>query len=271
MKDRSNSHLIRLFFIHLSLLFAQRLGHSAGKDSIPMSARSLFIGASLLLSLVGQAAAQQLAAAPQDTMAQRMQACTACHGKEGRASNSGYFPRIAGKPAGYLFHQLLNFRDGRRHNVAMNHLVEHLSDDYLREIAGYFAALELPYPPAQTAAASPAVLARGELLVRKGDATRSIPACASCHGERMTGALPAIPGLLGLPRDYLIGQMGAWRTGLRKADAPDCMAGIAKQLSAADVAAVATWLSAQTLPADTKPAASIQRPLPTECGSDGRP
>jgi hypothetical protein len=25
----------------------------------------------------------------------------------------GYYPRIAGKPAGYLYNQLLNFRDGR--------------------------------------------------------------------------------------------------------------------------------------------------------------
>ena len=43
-----------------------------------------------------------------DTMAQRVQACTPCHGKEGRATNQGYFPRIAGKPAGYLANQLVN-------------------------------------------------------------------------------------------------------------------------------------------------------------------
>ena len=28
-------------------------------------------------------------------------ACTTCHGKEGRAGPDGYYPRIAGKPAGY--------------------------------------------------------------------------------------------------------------------------------------------------------------------------
>jgi len=50
------------------------------------------------------------AAAPpfEDTMAQRTQACTACHGKEGRAASDGYYPRIAGKPAGYLYNQLLH-------------------------------------------------------------------------------------------------------------------------------------------------------------------
>ena len=28
-------------------------------------------------------------------------------------------------------------------------------------------------------------------------------ACASCHGSALTGVEPTVPGLLGLPRDYL--------------------------------------------------------------------
>ena len=86
-----------------------------------------------------------------DTMAQRVVPCTGCHGKEGRATPDGYFPRIAGKPAGYLYNQLLNFRDGRRHYPLMVYLVEHLTDDYLREMARHFSALDLPYPAPQTA------------------------------------------------------------------------------------------------------------------------
>jgi len=83
-------------------------------------------------------------------MGQRMQACATCHGKDGRATNIGYFPRIAGKPAGYLYNQLINFRDGRRQNAAMAYLLDHMSDQYLMEIATHFASLDLPYPPAQT-------------------------------------------------------------------------------------------------------------------------
>ena len=74
-------------------------------------------------------------------------ACTGCHGREGRAAPDGYYPRIAGKPAGYLFNQLRNFRDERRHYELMNGLLALLDDAYLREIAAYFAALDLPYPP----------------------------------------------------------------------------------------------------------------------------
>ena len=205
-----------------------------------------------------------------DTLAQRTVACTLCHGKEGRATNAGYFPRIAGKPAGYLYNQLTHFRDGRRQNPGMANLLDNLPDAYLRDIANHFAGLDLPYPPPQTANAPRDQLARGEALIRRGDPARQLPACAACHGDALTGMKPAIPGLLGLPRDYLIGQLGAWQTGLRHAHAPDCMAQIAKGLTPDDVGALATWLSAQPLPADTHAVAPSAQPLPVRCGSAAR-
>ena len=218
------------------------------------------------LTLLPLAALAAAAPVP-DTMAQRLQACTVCHGKEGRATSEGYFPRIAGKPAGYLFNQLVNFRDGRRHNVTMAYLVEHMPDEYLREIAGYFAALDLPYAAPPPAAAAAAQLEQGAALVRQGDARRGIPACVACHGERMTGVQPAVPGLVGLPRDYVLGQLGAWQTGQRRAAVPDCMSTIARRLTPQDVSAVAAWLSSQPAPLDTRPAPQARLPLPLECGS----
>ena len=214
------------------------------------------------------AAATQAQSVPggADPMAQRVLACTLCHGAEGKATPGGFFPRIAGKPADYLYHQLLNFRDGRRNNDGMRYLLDHLSDDYLRAIARHFGSLDLPYPPPLPPQGGEAALARGEALVRQGDPARELPACAACHGARMTGVLPAVPGLLGLPRDYLIGQLGAWQTGLRKAFAPDCMAHVAQRLSPTDIAAVASWLAAQPLPADAHPAPPATAPLPLRCG-----
>jgi len=216
--------------------------------------------------------AQAPAAPPpvHDTMAQRMQACTVCHGKEGRATNAGYFPRIAGKPAGYLYHQLQNFKTGRRRNVAMNHLVQHLSDDYLRAIAQYFAELDLPYPPAQPTSLTPEQVRVAQTLVFQGAPQRQIPACTACHGENMAGKLPAMPGLLTLPADYLIAQFGAWRTGQRQAREPDCMREIAHRLTPEEIATIARWLSAQTLPTGTRPEAASTAVLPMPCGS-GQP
>lgn len=208
--------------------------------------------------------------APADTMAQRMQACVVCHGKEGRATNAGFFPRIAGKPAGYLYNQLVNFREGRRRNATMAYLLDQMSDAYLREIAEYFSHLDLPYPPPQTTNAPADVLARGEQLVRQGDPARGIPACSQCHGTAMTGVAPAIPGLLGVPRDYVLAQFGAWRNGERRAAAPDCMAEVAKRLSAQDVTAMATWLSAQPVTSGPAAAASLPGKLPIACGSAPR-
>lgn len=209
-------------------------------------------------------------AAPQfeDTLAQRLQACTGCHGSQGRATPGGYQPRLAGKPAGYLFHQLLNFRDGRRDYGPMTALVDPLSDAYLKEIAAHFAALDVPYPAPQAATASAATLQRGEQLVRHGDPVRGVPACNQCHGDTMMGIAPAIPGLLGLPRDYLNAQLGAWRNGKRQAQAPDCMAHVAQQLSPGDVDAVSQWLASQPVPVGAKPLPALPpgHTLPAACG-----
>jgi len=203
----------------------------------------------------------------EDNMAQRTLACTACHGKEGRAGPDGYYPRIAGKPAGYLYNQLLNFRDGRRRYGLMARLLDPLSDAYLLEIAQHFAALDLPYAAPRPPAASAAVLERGRLLALQGDEAAKIPACVQCHGAALTGALPNTPGLLGLSRDYLNAQLGAWRAGQRRAHAPDCMAQIARQLRPEDLSAVTNWLAAQPLPPDTKPAQALPRPPAITCGS----
>ncbi len=207
-----------------------------------------------------------------DTMAQRVLACTACHGPQGKASATGYVPRIAGKPAGYLHQQLLAFRDGHRRHDGMARLLEHLDDSYLAEIAQHFAKLQVPYAPVQglPPATQSEPLRRGATLALQGDAARQLPACSSCHGAALTGVEPGVPGLLGLPRDYVLAQLGGWRVGARQARRPDCMALIAQRLTASDVAAVAEWLQAQPMPADTAPLAGFAGPWPMDCGSFSR-
>lgn len=189
----------------------------------------------------------------EDSIAQRSLACTYCHGAQGRAAPDGYYPRLAGKPAGYLYNQLLHFREGRRHYGLMTQMLAPLSDAYLLEIAQYFASLELPYPAPSAATVSRQELERGRVLALQGDAARQLPACVQCHGQRLTGVLPQVPGLLGLPRDYLNAQLGAWQNGKRRAHAPDCMADIAARLRPDDVLALSGWLASQPVPADSRP------------------
>lgn len=239
-----------------------------------MNAAYRLAGTALLLLGHGIATLAATPAAPATGAAtsangieQRVAACIACHGREGATTNAGYFPRLSGKPAGYLFNQLRSFRDGRRFNADMTYMVQHLSDAYLMEMAEYFAGLDLPYPPVSTASdAPPAQLARGRQLALEGDAARRIPACVQCHGAALTGVQPAIPGLLGLPRLYVSSQLGAWLTNERHALAPDCMADIGRRMTTADINAVASWLAVQPMPADPKPASSLPAPLPVACG-----
>ena len=230
---------------------------------MPFLPRHLAFLLPLVFLAAGTACAQ-----PADSIAARAAPCMICHGKQGRAANDGYYPRIAGKPAGYLYNQLRNFRDGRRRQYPlMVYMVQNLSDGYLKELADFFARQQVPYPPPQQVDVSPAVLERGRALAHSGDPAKGVPACAACHGDRLTGVAPSIPGLLGLPRDYINAQFGAWRDRLRQAVPPDCMAGIAHRLSVADISAVSAWLATRPVPPDAAPAPSAPGKLPLACGS----
>jgi cytochrome c553 len=208
-----------------------------------------------------------MAASMPSAMDERMHACTTCHGVQGQGRNNDYFPRIAGKPADYLFNQLIAFRDGGRTYPPMGYLLAFLPDPYLHKIAEYFAALQPPYPNPDTQPLPASVLDYGKKLVTQGDPSRKLPACASCHGARLTGTQPGIPGLLGLHASYIAGQMGTWRSGTRHAIAPDCMHTIAVKLTDRDITAVSSWLARQPRPDDPTPAPKQTGRLPMACGS----
>ena len=161
----------------------------------------LFLIASILAQ-TGPARSLEAEQAP-DTMAARVLACASCHGDKGQGTKDDYFPRLAGKPAGYLYNQLIAFREGRRKYPPMNYLLEFLPDPYLKAMADFFASEQPPFPPPATPTVSGAILARGELLATKGDPFHEVPACANCHGPAFTGMEPSIPGLLGLRTNYI--------------------------------------------------------------------
>jgi cytochrome c553 len=230
-----------------------------------LSRLSVVIG--LTLFLVTSASAQATDQLP-DTMEARLRACAGCHGEQGQGTDNDYFPRLAGKPAGYLMNQLVAFRDGRRRYSPMNYLLEYLPDSYLRQIADYVSALRPPPSPPTIVAVSPAMLARGQGIVSQGDPTRGVPACSGCHGTTLTGMEPAIPGLVGLHASYISAQLGAFRYGTRTAAAPDCMQLVAASLTESDVTAVAAWLASRPVPADPSPVPRGSLAMPMTCGSE---
>ena len=129
-----------------------------------MSRRSAFIVMVAWSCPQGAPARAQDAEKAPDTTAARVLACASCHGDNGQGTNDDYFPRLAGKPAGYLYNQLIAFRDGRRKYPPMNYLLEFLPDAYLRNMSEYFASEQPPFPLLATPTVSNAILARGEML-----------------------------------------------------------------------------------------------------------
>ena len=202
-----------------------------------------------------------------DTIDARVQGCSTCHGNVGQGTTDASFPRIAGKPAGYLFNQLQNFRDGRRSYPPMNYLLEYLHDDYFTDMAAFFSAQHVPFAPPEKSTLPASELAAGEHLVHQGDAAHGIPPCVACHGPQLNGINPGIPGLIGLHSRYISGQIEAWRAGTRHAKAPDCMSEIANRLTETQITQVATWLATQPAMAMPTPAAQGTWKTPLACGS----
>ena len=202
-----------------------------------------------------------------DSLEARVQGCVTCHGQSGQGTQNGYFPRIAGKPAAYLYNQLVAFRDGVRHYPPMNYLVAYLPDAYLREMAEHYAKLRPAYGPKEPAPADAGLLERGKALATQGDPARQIPACVACHGAALTGMNPGIPGLVGLRSAYIAAQLTRWRVGDRRTAEPDCMKRIATRLAERDVAAVSAWLAQQEAPAEAAPESPNFVRMPLACGT----
>jgi cytochrome c553 len=202
-------------------------------------------------------------------MSERVKPCEACHGNQGRAGPDGYYPRLAGKPAGYLYNQMENFSQGRRRYTMMRRMMEPLSPAYQREMANHFANLQVPYLPpiVKSTASSSMQMTRGQQLALQGDPALKIPACNSCHGDSLMGNAANVPGLLGMPSAYLGAQLSAWSLGDRSTVAPDCMGEIAKRLSADDAAAVTGWLAAQAVPQKINANPPKRTATDVRCGS----
>jgi cytochrome c553 len=92
---------------------------------------------STLLASAGSVSAQDLA-----TGRRKAVACQACHGLDGIAKLPEA-PHLAGQPASYLERELNAYRSGARRNEVMSVVAKSLSDDDIRDIAAYYAAIQI--------------------------------------------------------------------------------------------------------------------------------
>ena len=174
--------------------------------------------------------------------------CTACHGVNGNSTNPEW-PNLAGQNAAYIREQLEMFKSKKRNNPVMQPIVDPLTEQDFADLAAYFAT--------QTPAgleADPSYWKAGEALYRSGDTTRSIPACAACHGPAGQGNPAAgYPALRAQHSVYTVKQLQDYLTKNRYRDGTDpgvvnstrnsaMMTTIAARLSPEDIRNLASYV-----------------------------
>lgn len=88
-------------------------------------------------AFVSPIAAQDAAAG-----ARKAVACQTCHGLDG-LSRLPDAPHLAGQPAPYLERALRAYRDGERRNEVMSIAAKPLSEQDIRDLAAYYAAIQI--------------------------------------------------------------------------------------------------------------------------------
>lgn len=173
--------------------------------------------------------------------------CVACHmengsGKDNPGAES--WPRLAGLNQTYLYNQLLAFKEGTRTSTTMMPFVTLLDEEKMQAVSAYYASL--PAPDIDGVQADEAVVALGEKLVTRGDWSREMPPCESCHGPGSLGVGESFPALAGQQADYIATQIYNWQSDKRKNDPEQLMLSIAKRMTKEDIEAVSAWLSQQS-------------------------
>ena len=158
----------------------------------------------------------------------KAQACAACHGEGGVSSLPG-FPHLAAQPQLSIFYQLLQFRDQRRKGGGMEAIAATLSEQDMRDIAAYYAALQAPAP---VAGGSSEKITHGQQIAQQ-------QYCSSCHGAQLQGQ-KHVPRLAGQSSEYFVSQLRNLRSGAR-ADMDGTMISAARSLTDEEIEAMAVY------------------------------
>lgn len=190
-----------------------------------------------LCAFVAAAIAGALPAGAEDDAAikTKLEPCFACHGENGISEIDGV-PSIAAEPDIFLEWQLVFFRTGRVKSEIMGPLAADLSDDDIRAMGAYLAALppiRTPPPPDD----APAMTEVGAKLA----ASRN---CGNCHGEGFHGQQGAAR-IAGQREEVIIKALHDYKSGARFGTGIAAMPEVAGQLNDEQIEALAHFLSRQ--------------------------
>jgi cytochrome c553 len=190
----------------------------------------------LLVAIALCASASALAQTPPQAPAKdagldaKVQICAACHGPNGNSTNPQY-PLLAGQNARYLYLQLKDFKEGRRHDPQMDPMAAPLERDDMQALADYFSKQKQAPSGFK---ADPAKVAQGK---KKSDEVL----CPMCHLGEFVGQ-NEIPRVAGQQYAYVKKQLADFKAKRRTNDAGN-MTSVAGTLSDDDIENLSQYIA----------------------------
>jgi len=165
-----------------------------------------------------------------DAIKDKVAVCAACHGETGNNNNPQY-PVLAGQTARYIYTELRDFKEGRRHDPSMDPVVQPLSRDDMLALADYFSKQK------QASSTFKADAAKVEAGRKKADEVL----CPMCHLGGFVGQ-NEIPRVAGQHYEYIKKQLSDFKARRRTNDAGN-MTSVASTLSDADIENLAQYVT----------------------------
>lgn len=160
----------------------------------------------------------------------KAQPCAACHGPNGNSTDPQY-PKLAGQTARYIYLELKDFKEGRRHDSQMEPMAKNLSSEDMLALADYYSK-QTPAPTGFKADA-----AKVNAGARKADEVL----CTMCHSGGFSGQ-NEIPRVAGQHYAYIKKQLTDFKTRTRTNDAGN-MTSVASTLSETDIENLAQYIA----------------------------
>ncbi len=166
--------------------------------------------------------------------------CNACHGEKGESPSRNY-ASLNGQTPEYTMKMMLDYRDGRRWedykqaNIMVK-LAQAMDDQQIADVAAFYAS----NPSTAWDIESQPVSDKIDRLVRKGDASRMLVPCASCHGAHGEGK-NITPAIAGQVPEYFVRTMKAYQSKHRLNDVNEGMAQFTHDLTDEEIQALADY------------------------------
>ena len=161
----------------------------------------------------------------------KLELCAACHGQNG-ISQTENIPSLAGQPDQYVQWQLVFFRAGSRKNEQMQPVAEQITNEDVRNLGAYFAALTPPKAPDKD---------DNPDLSKKGAEAAVGRRCASCHTDSYAGT-KAVARLAGQREEYLLKALHDYKQS-KRVGTQAVMSDVAYPLSEEEMTALAHYLA----------------------------